>query len=66
MSLADRNEFRWYLEEFILFPFGAELKKAEKIEQKIIQWGELLFRNGIPFLGNHIRCSFSRFKGGLF
>ncbi|MGD2248504.1 MAG: tetratricopeptide repeat protein [Candidatus Methanofastidiosia archaeon] len=33
----------WYLEEYLEFPYGAERYKAEKIEQKMKEWGELLF-----------------------
>lgn len=36
-------DLRWYLEEFLRFPYGIEPDKAQKIEQKLQEWGEQLF-----------------------
>ncbi|MCL1467967.1 tetratricopeptide repeat protein [Argonema galeatum] len=37
------TDLRWYLEEFLRFPYGIEPDKAKKIEQKLQEWGEQLF-----------------------
>ncbi|HEY9231104.1 MAG TPA: CHAT domain-containing protein, partial [Blastocatellia bacterium] len=44
LAVADHLELRWYLEEFLQFPYGAERYRAEQIEHKMEQWGEALFR----------------------
>ncbi len=40
----DRSELRWYLEEYLGFPFGAERFRAEQVQKKMEGWGEELFR----------------------
>jgi tetratricopeptide (TPR) repeat protein len=39
-ALAD---LRWYLEDYLHFPYGIEPEKATKIEQKFQVWGQQLF-----------------------
>ena len=39
-TLAD---LRWYLEEYLRFPYGLEPENAKKIEQKLQAWGQQLF-----------------------
>ena len=36
-------EIRWYLEEYLAFPYGIEPDKASALEQKLQGWGEALF-----------------------
>jgi tetratricopeptide (TPR) repeat protein len=36
-------EIRWYLEEYLHFPYGIEPNKASALEQKLQGWGEELF-----------------------
>ncbi|NES20420.1 MAG: CHAT domain-containing protein, partial [Symploca sp. SIO3E6] len=36
-------DLRWYLEDYLDFPYGLEPEKANKIEDKFQQWGEELF-----------------------
>ncbi len=36
-------EIRWYLEEYLHFPYGIEPNKASSLEQKLQGWGEELF-----------------------
>lgn len=36
-------EIRWYLEEYLRFPYGIEPNKASALEQKLQGWGEELF-----------------------
>jgi tetratricopeptide (TPR) repeat protein len=43
LTAEDRAEFRWYLEEFLQFPYGAERWRAEQIEKRMAEWGEGLF-----------------------
>src|SRR5689334_12518959 len=37
------TDLRWYLEEYLRFPYGIFPEKAVKIEQKLQQWGQDLF-----------------------
>lgn len=37
------GELRWYLEEYLRFPYGIEPEKAAKVEQKFQVWGQQLF-----------------------
>jgi len=40
LTIEDRKELRWYLEEYLQFPYGAEEYKAQKVEEKMKVWGE--------------------------
>lgn len=37
------TDLRWYLEEYLSFPYGIYSDNAAKIEQKLQTWGEQLF-----------------------
>lgn len=37
------DDLRWYLEEYLRFPYGLEPENAQKIEQKLQAWGQQLF-----------------------
>jgi hypothetical protein len=37
------TDLRWYLEEYLRFPYGLASDNAAKIEQKLQNWGEQLF-----------------------
>jgi tetratricopeptide (TPR) repeat protein len=43
LSVEDRKELRWYLEEYLMFPYGAERNRARAVERKMDEWGESLF-----------------------
>lgn len=43
LSPKDRNELRWYLEDYLQFPYGAEAYRARLVEQEMAEWGESLF-----------------------
>lgn len=43
LSDEDRQELRWYLEEYLEFPYGAERDRAQEVERKIAIWGAALF-----------------------
>ena len=36
-------ELRWYLEQYLRYPYGIEPERAAKIEQKFRDWGQQLF-----------------------
>ncbi|HBE32391.1 MAG TPA: hypothetical protein DD990_13940, partial [Cyanobacteria bacterium UBA11368] len=36
-------DLRWYLEQYLRFPYGLEPQKAEQIEQQLQAWGQQLF-----------------------
>ncbi|MDJ0621144.1 MAG: tetratricopeptide repeat protein [Calothrix sp. MO_192.B10] len=38
------TDLRWYLEEYLRFPYGIFPENAAKIEQKLQNWGEQLFQ----------------------
>jgi len=44
LNADDRKELRWYLEEYLNFPYGAERERAKKVEQRMAGWGEELFK----------------------
>jgi len=46
----DRNELRWYLEDYLSFPYGAEREHAARVEERMKEWGEALFRQVFPRL----------------
>nr|MBA3923293.1 CHAT domain-containing protein [Nostocaceae cyanobacterium] len=37
------TDLRWYLEDYLRFPYGIADQRAAKIEQKLQQWGQQLF-----------------------
>lgn len=43
LNEQDKSELRWYLEEYLQFPYGAERWRAEQVERKMAEWGESLF-----------------------
>ena len=43
LSVEDRKALRWYLEEYLQFPYGAERFKAERVEKKMKEWGKSIF-----------------------
>jgi len=43
LSVEDREALRWYLEEYLQFPYGAERFKAEQVEKKMKEWGKSIF-----------------------
>ncbi|MDQ1254276.1 MAG: hypothetical protein QG646_3507, partial [Euryarchaeota archaeon] len=43
LSPEEREELRWYLEDYLNYPYGFEFR-AQKVENKMIQWGESLFQ----------------------
>lgn len=36
-------DLRWYLEQYLRFPYGLEPQKAQQIEEKLQAWGQQLF-----------------------
>jgi tetratricopeptide (TPR) repeat protein len=42
LSSEEREELRWYLEDYLTYPYGFEFR-ARKVEDKMTQWGESLF-----------------------
>lgn len=42
------TELRWYLEEYLRFPYGLEQEKAKRTEQKFQVWGQQLFELVFP------------------
>ncbi|MBU7018636.1 MAG: CHAT domain-containing protein [Theionarchaea archaeon] len=43
LTLEDKKELRWYLEDYLRFPYGAEEWHAQEVEKKMAAWGESLF-----------------------
>ena len=48
LSPQDRAELRWYLEDYLQFPYGAEKDRAAAVATKLEEWGEALFRQVFP------------------
>lgn len=49
LNEQDRSALRWYLEEYLSFPYGAERDKAARIAEKIKVWGAALFEQVFAF-----------------
>jgi tetratricopeptide (TPR) repeat protein len=45
LSLDNRAELRWYLEDFLRFPVGIYPDRARRIEEKMAVWGGAMFDN---------------------
>ena len=43
LDLRERGDLRWYLEDYLVFPVGAEQERARKIEGRLQEWGARLF-----------------------
>jgi tetratricopeptide (TPR) repeat protein len=43
LDSKDQEELRWYLEDYLTDPYGFEFR-AKKVEEKMTQWGESLFK----------------------
>lgn len=43
LTVANHDDLRWYLEEYLNFPYGAERYRAVQIERQMEEWGEALF-----------------------
>lgn len=43
MEPKDRAELRWYLEEFVEWPWAAYQDRADSVARMMTQWGEELF-----------------------
>jgi hypothetical protein len=48
LNTEAHSELRWYLEDYLQFPYGAESYRAQKIEEKMTTWGEALFKQAFP------------------
>ena len=48
LSVEDRGELRWYLEQYLQFPYGAEEYRAGRVEHRMSEWGEALFSQVFP------------------
>jgi tetratricopeptide (TPR) repeat protein len=48
LNAKDHGELRWYLEEYLQFPYGAESYRAQKVEENMAKWGEALFKQAFP------------------
>lgn len=42
------GDLRWYLEEYLSYPYGIASQRAERIEQQLKEWGEALFQLVFP------------------
>lgn len=52
LNREDRKELRWYLEDYVIFPYGAERYRAERLENRMAELGESLF-NQVFIKGEH-------------
>lgn len=43
LNSEEREELRWYLEDYLTYPYGFEFR-AKKVENNMTQWGESLFK----------------------
>ncbi len=43
LTAEDHESLRWYLEEYLTFPYGAEESRAQAVQEKMRTWGTALF-----------------------
>ena len=43
LGVIEADELRWYLEKYFVWPIGIFRERAERIESKLPQWGQLLY-----------------------
>lgn len=43
LSSDDREHLRWYLEDFMDFPYGGSVARAERVQDRLVEWGRALF-----------------------
>ena len=48
LTAEDRKELRWYLEEYLSFPYGAERDRAAGVGERMAKRGEALFAQLFP------------------
>ncbi len=42
------EELKWYLDQYYLWPSGAEKQRAQEVEERLPQWGRELYLNVMP------------------
>lgn len=42
------QDLRWYLEEYLSYPYGIASERSDRIEQQLQKWGEALFQLVFP------------------
>lgn len=42
------DEIRWYLEQYAIWPSGVFKDRAQNVEQKLVEWGQLLHQAAFP------------------
>lgn len=47
----EAEEMRWYLEKYAIWPSGIFRDRAEKVEENLAKWGQLLYQAAMP--GEH-------------
>ena len=43
LSAEDREDLRWYLEDYLIAPFAVYEERGQKVRAKLAQWGQALF-----------------------
>ena len=44
----EAEELRWYLEKYAIWPSRYFQDRARKVEQKLVEWGQLLYKTAMP------------------
>lgn len=39
------GEVRWYLEEYLKFPYGSQIERAERVKENMKEWGSKLYNS---------------------
>jgi tetratricopeptide (TPR) repeat protein len=48
LGAIEKNELRWYLEEYFKWPVGVFRTRAQDVERKLAAWGQALYQTAIP------------------
>ncbi len=49
----EEQELRWYLEQYAVWPSEYFRERARKVEESLLEWGELLYRAALPVEHTH-------------
>jgi len=63
LSAEQRRAIQWYLEEYLLYPWGEFRTRAAGVEQMMVEVGEALFR--AVFCNEEMRALYSRIANDL-
>ena len=59
------EDLRWYLEDYLLAPYGVYEDRGSRIEAELTEWGQQLFRAALDLAPRKMRTSRARARGDV-